>query len=87
VFQAPSPYDFGVYRGNRRAQDLVARIAAHAARVIRHPDTGAWWITTAGWPWATALTSGEVAVAPLRWDAAGGGIAAQEAAPAARASG
>jgi len=67
VFHSASPYDFGSYRGPWRASREVARLEAHAAELIRHPDTGAWWITTAGWPWVATLTSGEVAVAPLRW--------------------
>jgi beta-fructofuranosidase len=68
VFHAPSPYDFGVYRGARRAPTQVARLEAHAAELVRHPETGQWWITTAGWPWVATLTAGEVAVAPLRWE-------------------
>lgn len=67
VFHAACPYDFGIYRGPRRAPTQVARLACHAPVLLRHPDTGAWWITTAGWPWAATLTAGEVAVAPLRW--------------------
>jgi hypothetical protein len=71
VFHAESPYDFGCYRGRRRAPGLVARLEAHAAELVEHPDTGAWWITTAGWPWAATLTRGEVAVAPLAWEPRG----------------
>lgn len=67
VFHSANPYDFGVYRGPRKAPTQVARLAAHAPELILHPDTGEWWITTAGWPWAATLTTGEVAVAPLRW--------------------
>lgn len=72
VFHAACPYDFGRYRGPRGAPTQVARLACHAPVLLRHPETGAWWITTAGWPWAATLTSGEVAVAPLRWRPAGG---------------
>jgi hypothetical protein len=67
VFHSSNPYDFGSYRGPRRPSREVARLRAHAAELLRHPETGAWWITTAGWPWVATLTSGEVAVAPLRW--------------------
>lgn len=67
VLHAPNPYDFGTYRGPRRASREVARLEAHAAELVHHPDTDEWWITTAGWPWVATLTSGEVAVAPLRW--------------------
>lgn len=70
IFQADNPYDFGVYRGRRDAPSLVARLAAHAAKLVYHPQRDAWYITTAGWPWVATLTSGEVAVAPLRWDPA-----------------
>jgi beta-fructofuranosidase len=68
VFHSANPYDFGVYRGPRRPSRQVARLEAHAAELYRHPDTHEWWITTAGWPWVATLTSGEVAVAPLRWE-------------------
>jgi len=50
-----------------RTPGLVATLETHAPRLYRHPETGAWWITTAGWPWAATLTSAEVAVAPLAW--------------------
>jgi beta-fructofuranosidase len=68
VFHSDNPYDFGSYVGARRSPRLLGRLEAHAPRLFRHPETGAWWITTAGWPWAATLTSGEVAVAPLAWD-------------------
>lgn len=68
VFHSDNPYDFGIYRGRRRAPSLIARLEAHAPRLVRHPETGDWWITTAGWPWVATLTSGEVAIAPLRWE-------------------
>lgn len=68
VFHAESPYDFGCYRGRRRAPTLLTTLEAHAPRLVEHPDTGEWWVTTAGWPWAATLTSGEVAVAPLAWE-------------------
>jgi len=68
VFHSANPYDFGVYRGRRRPSRQIARLEAHAPRLIRHPESGEWWITSAGWPWVATLTSGEVAVAPLRWE-------------------
>ncbi len=68
VLHADNPYGFGDYRGRRRTPALVTTLETHAPRLYRHPETGAWWITTAGWPWAATLTSGEVAVAPLAWD-------------------
>ena len=71
VFHAESPYDFGCYRGRRRAPTLLTRLEAHAPELVEHPGTGEWWITTAGWPWAATLTRGEVAVAPLAWEPRG----------------
>jgi hypothetical protein len=68
VFHSANPYDFGLYCGRRGAPTQVARLEAHAPELVRHPETGEWWITTAGWPWVATLTSGEVAVAPLRWE-------------------
>jgi hypothetical protein len=67
VFHSEHPYAFGVYRGRRGATSLVTRLEAHAPEIVHLPQTDAWYITTAGWPWAASLTSGEVAVAPLRW--------------------
>ncbi len=67
VFHADNPYCFGAYRGRRRTPSLLTTLVTHAPRLFRHPETGGWWITTAGWPWASKLTTGEVAVAPLVW--------------------
>ncbi len=68
VFQADNPYDFGVYRGQKNAPTLLTRLEAHAPEIIYHPEQDSWYVTTAGWPWVATLTSGEVAVAPLRWE-------------------
>ncbi|UCE85334.1 MAG: hypothetical protein JSU66_13435 [Deltaproteobacteria bacterium] len=68
VFHADNPYDFGTYRGRRNAPTLLTELEAHAPRLVQRPEDGAWYVTTAGWPWAATLTSGEVAVAPLAWD-------------------
>jgi len=68
VLHADNPYDFGCYRGRRRTPNLVARLEAHAAEFVHHPERDDWHITTAGWPWVATLTSGEVAIAPLVWD-------------------
>jgi hypothetical protein len=65
VVHSDNPYCFGSYRGRRRTPSLVAELCAHAPAYCAEEDT--WFITTAGWPWAATLTSGEVAVAPLRW--------------------
>jgi hypothetical protein len=68
LFHSDNPYDFGEYRGRRRAPTLLTELQAHAAEFIHQPEGDAWYITTAGWPWVATLTSGEVATAPLRWD-------------------
>jgi len=67
VVHADNPYRFGTYRGRDRTPNLVARLRTHAPAYIHDPESDAWFITTAGWPWAATLTAGEVAVAPLRW--------------------
>ncbi|MCE7883430.1 MAG: hypothetical protein DYH08_06130 [Actinobacteria bacterium ATB1] len=76
LFHSDNPYDFGHYagrrRGSRSAPTLAGSLEAHCPELVEHPDTGEWWVTTAGWPWAATLTSGEVAVAPLAWDAQAG---------------
>lgn len=68
VFQADNPFDFGIYRGKQDSVSLLTVLEAHAPEYLRHPDTGQWYITTAGWPWVSTLTSGEAAVAPLDWE-------------------
>jgi hypothetical protein len=70
VMHSDNPYDFGAYRGRGRTPGLIAELEAHAPEIIAVPEQDAWYITTAGWPWVATLTSGEVAVAPLAWDAA-----------------
>ena len=67
VFHSDNPYDFGVYRGQYDAPTLLTEFEAHAPEYVYNPDTDAWFVTTAGWPWVATLTSGEVAVAPLEW--------------------
>ncbi|MEJ5223545.1 MAG: hypothetical protein WHV44_03745 [Anaerolineales bacterium] len=67
VFHADNPYDFGEYRGRGRSPSLLTTLTAHAPEIVHHPETDAWYITTAGWPWVSTLTHGEAAVAPLEW--------------------
>jgi len=69
IFHADTPYDFGNYRGRKRASSLLTRLQAHAPELVHDAQRDAWYITTAGWPWVATLTSGEVAVAPLYWEA------------------
>ena len=66
VMQSANPYSFGMYRGRKRPSSLVAGLRAHAPEYVQ--VDGRWFITTAGWPWAASITSGEVAVAELAWD-------------------
>ena len=68
IFGSDSPYDFGVYSGAGGSPTLVTRLAAHAPEYVYVPEKDGWYITTCGWPWVSTLTSGEAAVAPLRWD-------------------
>ena len=53
----------GVYRGLKRPSSLVAKLRAHAPEYVQ--AGGKWYITSAGWPWAATITSGEAAVAEL----------------------
>jgi len=69
VFHSDNPYDFGVYRGKSRSPTLLTRLEAHAPEWVYHAGRDQWYITTAGWPWVATLTSGEVAVAPIAWEA------------------
>ncbi len=75
VFHADNPYDFGLYNGRHDAPSLVTSLEAHAPEFVLDPERRTWYITTAGWPWVATLTSGEVAVAPLRWDGRANSIA------------
>jgi hypothetical protein len=68
VFHSTNPYDFGIYRGRRHSRTLLTTLKTHAPCWIHIPGSDNWFITTAGWPWAATLTSGEVAVAPLTWE-------------------
>ncbi len=68
VFHSDNPYDFGLYQGMNRSPTLLTRLRAHAPEIIYNPEDSSYYITTAGWPWAATLTSGEVAVAPLVWE-------------------
>ncbi len=68
VLYSENPYDFGVYRGLKHTPNLVAQLEAHAPEVIHLTESDQWYITTAGWPWLSTLTRGEVAVAPLSWE-------------------
>jgi hypothetical protein len=67
IFQSDNPYDFGVYRGQGNSPSLVTHLAAHGPEYIYPAGKDTWYITTAGWPWVSTITSGEAAIAPLEW--------------------
>ena len=67
VLHGDNPYDFGVYRGRKRTANAVARLRTHGPEFIHDEENDRWFVTTAGWPWAATLTSGEVALAPMTW--------------------
>ena len=66
LFRADTPYNFGVYKGKRRTHSLVTQIECHAPVYVE--IEAEWFVTTCGWPFAAALTNGEVAFASLKWD-------------------
>ena len=68
VFHSDNPYDFGLYRGRHHSPSLLTSLSAHAPEIVHNLQTDRWYITTAGWPWVSTLTHGEVAVAPLEWE-------------------
>jgi hypothetical protein len=74
VFHSDNPYDFDTYRGRSRSPSLLTSLRAHAPEFVHDPERDAWYVTTAGWPWVATLTTGEVAVAPLRWEPAPPGV-------------
>jgi len=67
IFQSANPYNFGVYRGQGNSPSLVAHLAAHGPEYIYVAGKDTWYITTAGWPWISTITSGEAAIAPMAW--------------------
>ncbi len=68
VLYSDNPYDFGVYRGKTLTSHIVATLRAHAPEWVYVPGTNQWYITTCGWKWVATLTSGEVAIAPVKWE-------------------
>jgi arabinan endo-1,5-alpha-L-arabinosidase len=68
IFGSDTPYSFGIYRGKKGSGSLVTNLECHAPEFIFQPESQAWYVTTAGWPWAAKLTGGEVAFAPLEWE-------------------
>jgi beta-fructofuranosidase len=67
LFRSADPFDFGVLDEGEGA--VAARLAAHAPEYLRDPDTGRWYVTSAGWPgehFGTVIP-GSVAIRELAW--------------------
>jgi beta-fructofuranosidase len=67
LFRSSNPFDFGTYSGAEG--EVAARLEAHAPEYIRDPDSGQWYVTSAGWPgepFGTAIP-GSVAIRELEW--------------------
>ena len=67
LFRSANPFDFGVYTGD--AAEPAATLEAHAPEYLVDPDTGRWYVTSAGWPgdrFGTVIP-GSVAIRELDW--------------------
>jgi beta-fructofuranosidase len=67
LFRSRNPFDFGRYDGDPRTP--AARLVAHAPEYLRDPDSGRWYVTSAGWPgerYGTVIP-GSVAIRELEW--------------------
>jgi arabinan endo-1,5-alpha-L-arabinosidase len=67
LFRSDNPFDFGSYDGSER--NVAARLAAHAPEFLVDPDSGRWYVTSAGWigeRFGTAIP-GSVAIRELDW--------------------
>jgi beta-fructofuranosidase len=67
LFRSQNPFDFGAYGGDE--SELAARLHAHAPEYLVDPDTGRWYVTSAGWPgehFGTVIP-GSVAIRELDW--------------------
>ena len=69
LFRSSNPFDFGCFSG--REDEPAARLWAHAPEYLRDPDTGQWYVTSAGWPHPHCGTviPGSVAIRELEWRA------------------
>ena len=67
LFRSHDPFDFGTYGGN--GNEAAARLAAHAPEYLVDPDTGQWFVTSAGWPgeYFGTVIPGSVAIRELEW--------------------
>ena len=68
LFRSDNPFDFGVLEDEAA---VAARLHAHAPEYLRDPDTGQWYVTSAGWPGAHfgTVIPGSVAIRELEWGA------------------
>jgi hypothetical protein len=68
LFASGDPFDFGSYAGGE--EGLAGRLAAHAPEYLVDPDTGQWYVTSAGWPGEAfgTVAPGSVAIRELEWE-------------------
>jgi len=67
LFRSQNPFDFGSYDGSER--NVAARLAAHAPEYLVEPESGRWYVTSAGWigeRFGTVIP-GSVAIRALEW--------------------
>ncbi len=67
LFTSTDPFDFGSFGGGEG--EGAARLEAHAPEYLVDPDTGQWYVTSAGWhgePFGTVIP-GSVAIRELDW--------------------
>ena len=67
LFRSANPFDFGVYTGD--AAEPAATLEAHAPEYLVDPDTGRWYVTSAGWHGERfgTVIPGSVAIRELEW--------------------
>jgi beta-fructofuranosidase len=67
LFRSQNAFDFGAYSGSET--EIAARLEAHAPEYIVDPDTGQWYVTSAGWPGEAfgTVIPGSVAIRELDW--------------------
>ncbi|OAI43607.1 hypothetical protein AYO38_10565 [bacterium SCGC AG-212-C10] len=67
LFRSKNAFDFGTYTGD--PGEPAARLAAHAPEYVRDPESGKWYVTSAGWPGEAfgTVIPGSVAIRELDW--------------------
>ena len=68
LFRSNDPFDFGTYTGDD-ANEVAARLYAHAPEYLVDPESGRWYVTSCGWPGEPfqPVIPGSVAVRELDW--------------------